>query len=156
MCKVADPYETQQHRYSPDGMRDERITVVRALADAITERDVEAALELCHPEDRSFSPCWHSSRRAPTAGSRALAGISRTSTRRGRNGESRSSSWYPGPDGCVVIVMSTHMRGKGSGLPFAERVANLWEFKDEKLWRATLYRDPADALRATGAPRPEN
>ena len=23
------------------------------------------------------------------------------------------------------------------------------EFKDEKLWRATLYRDPADALRAT-------
>jgi hypothetical protein len=25
----------------------------------------------------------------------------------------------------------------------------VWEFKDEKLWRATLYRDPADALRAT-------
>jgi ketosteroid isomerase-like protein len=53
-----------------------------------------------------------------------------------------------GPDGRVVIVMSTHMRGKGSGVPFAERVANVWEFKDEKLWRATLYRDPAEALRA--------
>lgn len=44
------------------------------------------------------------------------------------------------------------MRGKGSGLPIAERVANHWEFKDEKLWRATLYRDPADALRATEVP----
>ena len=56
------------------------------------------------------------------------------------------------PDGRVVIVMSTHMRGSGSGLPFAQRVANLWEFKDEKLWRATLYRDPDDALLAAGLP----
>jgi ketosteroid isomerase-like protein len=48
--------------------------------------------------------------------------------------------------------MSTHMRGSGSGLPFAQRVANLREFRDEKLWRATLYRDPAEALRATGMP----
>jgi ketosteroid isomerase-like protein len=54
-----------------------------------------------------------------------------------------------------VIVMSTHMRGKGSGLPFAQQLANVWEFKDEKLWRATLYRDPADALRATAASPPE-
>ena len=55
------------------------------------------------------------------------------------------------PDGRVVIVMSTHMRGRGSGLPFAEHLANVWEFKDEKLRRATLYRDPAEALRAIGA-----
>ena len=54
-------------------------------------------------------------------------------------------------DGRVAIVMSTHMRGRGSG-PIAERVANVWEFKDEKLWRATLYRVPADALRATDVP----
>jgi ketosteroid isomerase-like protein len=51
------------------------------------------------------------------------------------------------PDGRVVIIMSTHMRGRGSGVPFALRLANVWEFKDEKLWRATLYRDPADARR---------
>jgi ketosteroid isomerase-like protein len=52
-------------------------------------------------------------------------------------------------------VMSTHMRGKGSGLPFAQRVANVWEFKDEKLWRATLYRNPVDALRVTEVPQRE-
>ena len=46
------------------------------------------------------------------------------------------------PDGRVVIVMSTHMRGKSSGLPFTQRLANLWEFRDNKLWRATLYRVP--------------
>ena len=54
------------------------------------------------------------------------------------------------PDRRVVIVMSTHMRGNSSGLPLTRPVANLWEFRDEKLWRATLYRDPADALRAIG------
>lgn len=36
-------------------MWEERISVVRAFADAITERDVEAALELCHPEIEFFS-----------------------------------------------------------------------------------------------------
>jgi ketosteroid isomerase-like protein len=56
------------------------------------------------------------------------------------------------PDGRVVIVMSTHMRGKGSGIPLAERVAHVWEFKDEKLWRARLYRDPAEALAVAGLP----
>src|SRR5512133_436986 len=38
-----------------DGMWDERISVVRAFADAITERDVGAAIELCHPEIEFFS-----------------------------------------------------------------------------------------------------
>jgi ketosteroid isomerase-like protein len=54
---------------------------------------------------------------------------------------------FAAPDGRVAIVMSTHMRGKGSGLPFVERVAALWHFEDEKLRSATVYRDPADVLR---------
>jgi len=50
--------------------------------------------------------------------------------------------------------MSTHMRGKGSGLPYAHGAAHVREFKHETLWRATMFRDPADALRATRmAPR---
>jgi ketosteroid isomerase-like protein len=36
-------------------MWDERISLVRAFADAITDRDVEWALELCHPEVEFFS-----------------------------------------------------------------------------------------------------
>ena len=36
-------------------MWDERINLVRAFADAITERDLEAALEVCHPEIEFFS-----------------------------------------------------------------------------------------------------
>ena len=39
----------------PFAMWDERISAVQAFADAITERDLGAALELCHPEIEFFS-----------------------------------------------------------------------------------------------------
>jgi ketosteroid isomerase-like protein len=131
-------------------MWDERISVVRAFADAITERDVEAALELCHPEIEFFSLMAQ----LEASPYRGFAGIRRYF----RDIEATWEEWrveveqlLSAPDGRVVIVMSTHMRGRGSGLPFAQRVANVWEFKDEKLWRATLHRDPADALRDRSA-----
>jgi ketosteroid isomerase-like protein len=107
-----------------------------------------AAVELCHPEVEFFSLMAQ----LEASPYRGFAGIRRYF----KEIDATWAEWrveveqlLGAPDGRVVIVMSTHMRGKGSGLPFAERVANVWEFKDEKLWRATLYRDPADALRAT-------
>jgi ketosteroid isomerase-like protein len=135
-------------------MWDERINLVREFADAITERDLDAALEVCHPEIQFFS-LMAQLEASPYHG---FAGIRRYFA----DIDATWEEWrveverlLSAPDGRVVIVMSTHMRGKGSGLPFAQRLANVWEFKDEKLWRATLYRDPADALRATEAPPPE-
>ena len=128
-------------------MWDERIKTVRAFADAITERDLDAALPLCHAEIEFFSLLAQLEAR-PYHGH---AGIRRYF----KDVDATWDEWrvevehlVAAPDGRVVIVMSTHMRGRGSGLPFAERVANVWEFKDEKLWRAELYRDPAEALRA--------
>jgi ketosteroid isomerase-like protein len=136
-------------------MWNERIRVVQAFADAITERDVEAALQLCHPEIEFFSLLAQLEARPY----RGLAGIRRYF----RDIDTTWEEWRVeverlacAPDGRVVIVMSTHMRGRGSGLPFAQRVANVWEFKDEKLWRAGLYRDPAEALRVMAAPPLEN
>jgi ketosteroid isomerase-like protein len=131
-------------------MWDERTSTVRAFADAITERDVDAALELCHPEIEFFSLLAQLEAR-PYHGH---AGIRRYFN----DIDATWDEWrveverlLTAPDGRVVIVMSTHMRGKGSGLPFAQRVANVWEFRDEKLWRATLFRDPAEAVRAIEA-----
>jgi ketosteroid isomerase-like protein len=133
-------------------MWDERIRVVQGFADAITERDLQAALDLCHPEIEFFSLMAQ----LEASPYRGYAGIRRYF----REIDATWDEWRveverlsATPDGRVVIVMSTHMRGVGSGLPFAQRVTNVWEFKDEKLWRATMYRDPAEALRATEAPR---
>jgi ketosteroid isomerase-like protein len=132
-------------------MWEERISTVQAFADAITERDVEAGLDLCHPEVEFFSLLAQ----LEASPFRGFAGIRRYF----KDLDATWAEWrveveqlIAAPDGRVAIVMSTHMRGTGSGLPFAERVANIWEFKDEKLWCATLYRDPADALRAIESP----
>jgi ketosteroid isomerase-like protein len=118
-------------------MWEERISVVQAFADAITERDVEAGLALCHPEVEFFSLLAQ----LEASPYRGFAGIRRYF----KDLDATWAEWrveveqlVAAPDGRVAIVMSTHMRGTGSGLPFAERVANVWEFKDEKLWRATL------------------
>jgi ketosteroid isomerase-like protein len=133
-------------------MWDERTRSVRAFADAITERDVEAALEVCHPEIE-FPSLMAQLDATPYSG---YAGIRRYF----RDIDATWEEWrieveqlLSAPDGRVVIVMSTHMRGKESGLPLAQRVANVWEFRDEKLWRATLHRDPAEAVRAIAADR---
>jgi ketosteroid isomerase-like protein len=133
-------------------MWDERTRLVGAFADAITERDVEAALEVCHP-NIEFPSLMAQLDATPYSG---YAGIRRYF----RDIDATWEEWrieveqlLSAADGRVVIVMSTHMRGKESGLPFAQRVANVWEFKDEKLWRATLHRDPADAVRAIAADR---
>ena len=134
-----------------DGMWDERISAVQAFADAITERDLGAALELCHPEIEFFSLMAQ----LEASPYRGFAGIRRYFTEIDATWEEwrvEVERLVAAPDGRVAIVMSTHMRGRESGLPFAERVANVWEFKEEKLWRATLYRDPADALRAAEVP----
>ena len=131
-------------------MHPDRTSLVRAFADSITERDLDGALAVCHP-DVAFPSLMAQLDDRPYTGHdgirRYFADI-----------EATWDEWrvdveqlVQASDGTVVIVMRTHMRGRESGLPFAEHVANLWEFRDELLWRATLYRDPAEALRAAGS-----
>jgi ketosteroid isomerase-like protein len=132
-------------------MWDERISVVRGFTEAVTARDLDAALQFCHPEIEFFSLLAQ----LEASPYRGFAGIRRYF----KDIDTTWDEWrveveqlLPSPDGRVAIIMSTRMRGRGSGLPLVQRVAVLWQFKDEKLWRATLYRDPADAVRVTRTP----
>ena len=53
-------------------------------------------------------------------------------------------------DGRVVIVMTMHARGKGSGASVAERTAHIWTLTDGKLRHNEPYREPDEALRVLG------
>jgi ketosteroid isomerase-like protein len=131
-------------------MWDERIRRVRAFADAITARDVESALDVCHP-DVEFSSLMAQLDARPYSGHAGIRRYFREIDATWEEWRVEVEELVAAPDGRVVIVMSTHMRGKESGVPFTQHLANLWEFEDEKLLRASLYRDPADALRAIDA-----
>jgi ketosteroid isomerase-like protein len=121
---------------------------VRAFAEAVTAGDVEAAVEVCHPEIEFLSVL-------AVSGKRYLghAGIREYF-------EDVASAWAewrvevhriaPAPDGRVAIVMSMHVRGKESGAVLSARTDHVWTLRDGKLLRNEPFREPGEALRALG------
>jgi ketosteroid isomerase-like protein len=121
---------------------------VRGFADSITRGDVDAALEVCHPEVEFLSVL-------AVDGKAYLghAGIRQYF-------EDVTSAWDEWtvevhrtavvPDGRVVIEMTMHARGRESGLPIAVFAAHIWTLEDGKLLRNEPFREPELALRAAG------
>ena len=112
---------------------------VRALADAINRRDVDAAVAVCDPEIEFLSVL-------------AVSG----KAYRGHDGirqyfEDIASAWkewrvevhrvMPRADGRVVIEMTMHMTGKESGAPLSERTAHIWTLRGSKLLRNEPLRE---------------
>lgn len=123
-------------------------TPVRGFAEAITSSDLDAALEVCHPEVEFLSVL-------AVDGKAYLghAGIQQYF-------EDVTSAWDEWtvevhrtadlPDGRVVIEMTMHARGRESGLPIAVFAAHVWTLKDGKLLRNQPFREPEQALREAG------
>lgn len=121
---------------------------LRGFADAITRGDVDAALEVCHPEVEFLSVL-------AVDGKAYLghAGIRQYF-------EDVTSAWDEWtvevhrtadvPDGRVMIEMTMHARGRESGLPFAVFTAHIWTLKEGKLLRNQPFREPEQALREVG------
>jgi ketosteroid isomerase-like protein len=118
------------------------------FADAVTRGDREAALAVCHPEIELDS----------MLGITGRAYVGHAGIREYFDDvESAWEHWtveveraVEGPDGRVVIVMTMHARGKGSGLTLAARTAHVWTVLDGRLRRNQLYREPDHALRELG------
>jgi ketosteroid isomerase-like protein len=121
---------------------------VRGFAEAITSSDLDAALEVCHPEVEFLSVL-------------AVDGKAYL----GHDGirqyfEDVTSAWDEWtvevhrtadlPDGRVVIEMTMHARGRESGLPIAVFAAHVWTLKDGKLLRNQPFREPEQARREVG------
>ena len=122
--------------------------VARRFADAITRGDRDSALAVCHPEVELDS----------------VLGISGRAYH-GHDGineylDDVASAWehwtveveqvVEAQDGRVVIVMTMHARGRGSGLTLTARTAHIWTLRDGRLLRNQLYREPEQALRDLG------
>lgn len=130
------------------GAEEER--AVLGLAEAINARDVEAAVAVCDPEIEFLSVL-------------AVSG----KAYRGHDGireyfEDITSAWEewrvevhrvaPAADGRVIIEMTMHMRGKGSGAPLSERTAHIWTLRDSKLLRNQPLRESDPEVRHAGGP----
>jgi ketosteroid isomerase-like protein len=113
---------------------------VLGFADAITNGDLDAALEVCHPEIEFLSVLAVSGR----------AYVGHEGIR--QYFEDFASAWAQWrvdvhgveelPDGRVEIVMTMHFRGKESGATLSERTAHIWTLKDGRLLRNEPVRRP--------------
>ena len=54
-------------------------------------------------------------------------------------------------DGCVLILLRSRVRGKGSGINVEARYAHLWTMRDGRGVRVDAYFDRDEALRALEA-----
>jgi ketosteroid isomerase-like protein len=124
---------------------------VRGFAAAITQYDPDAAVAVCDPEIEFLSVL-------------AVDGHAYV----GHEGIRRyfddiASAWEEWrvevhqtaetPDGRVVIEMTMHARGKGSGAPISVFAAHIWTLKDGKLLRNQPFREPEQAVQAAGLNR---
>ena len=51
---------------------------------------------------------------------------------------------------CVLVLGRLQGRGRGSGAPVDAPMANIMDFRGGRIWRARVYLDRADALKAVG------
>lgn len=121
---------------------------VRRYAEAITRGDLDAALEVCHPEVEFLSVL--------AVDGKAYVGHAGIR----QYFEDVTSAWDEWtveihrtagvPDGRVVIEMTMHARGRESGLPIAVFAAHVWTLRHGKLLRNQPFREPEQAHLAAG------
>jgi ketosteroid isomerase-like protein len=122
--------------------------MARRFAEAITGCDRDSAVAVCHPEIEFSSVLGISGR----------AYLGHDGVRQYLDDvESAWDDWtveveqiVEAEDARVVIVMTMHARGRGSGATLATRTAHIWTLRDGKLFRNQPYRDPDGALRDVG------
>jgi molybdopterin-synthase adenylyltransferase len=120
----------------------------RRFAHAVTSCDVEAAVALCHPEVEFDSVLGISGR--AYLGHEGIRQYFDDVASAWREWRVEVEQVTEAADGRVVIVMTMHARGKGSGASVAERTAHIWTLTDGKLRHNEPYREPDEALRVLG------
>ena len=50
----------------------------------------------------------------------------------------------------VLMLGRIHGRGRGSGVPVDAPIANILDFRGDRIWRSRVYFDRAEALRTAG------
>jgi ketosteroid isomerase-like protein len=122
---------------------------VRNFAVAIDRCDVEAAVALCDPEIEFLSVFALDGRAY-----RGHEGIRRYFTDVVAAWEHYHMEVHrvvAAADGRVAIVMTMHVRGRGSGLAMSDPTGHVWTLRNGRLLRNRVYREPAEALAAVGA-----
>jgi ketosteroid isomerase-like protein len=122
---------------------------VYAFAVAIDKGDVEAAVEVCDPEIE-FRSVFAIDGRAYVG----HAGIRQYFVDVATTWDTYHMEVHRvvgGRDGRVAIIMTMHVRGRGSGVAISDPTGHVWTLRNGRLLRNRVYREPTEALAAINA-----
>ena len=129
-------------------MSQENIDVVKQVLAAFSRYDFDGALEHFHPdavlEMADEDPLYRQ-----YVGREGVKNFW-TSLFRFWEGWHVETERFEAAGNEVVVVYRVVLRGRDSRVPLQQRLAQLAEFRDGKVARSKLYRDPAKALEAVG------
>jgi ketosteroid isomerase-like protein len=133
-------------------MSQENVEIFRSASEAYNRRDVEALLEVAHPDVE-----WH------PAAFRALTGAEGSVYRQHKGMRqmfrevdeslgAADTEWFDVRDlgERVIATGRLHTRGRASGAKTESPVAVVADFADGKILRVRTYLDPREALEAAG------
>jgi ketosteroid isomerase-like protein len=131
-------------------MVQDKADVARRVIDAYNRRDADGLFaELATPDFE-----WHPGivRALGGGGYRGREGVERFRADTDENWEELQSAAEEFRDlGDRVLVLGTLKgRGKGSGAPVDTPALTILDFRGERVWRARVYLDRAEGLRAAG------
>ena len=124
---------------------------IRASTDALNAWDFDALADVFHPE------LEHHSTFAALQGE-----VYRGIDGQRRRWENVNATWddfrlsvtavHDVDDERAVVELRLQGRAKGSGVPLDDSLAQLWTWRDGKVWRIVTYADADGALAAASAP----
>jgi ketosteroid isomerase-like protein len=133
-------------------MPEENVEIVRGILEAISERDLDAAMGLASDD---FEADWSNSRGLLSGVHRGLDQARESFTAFLEPWE--SLRWEPEElieldDERVLLASHVQMRGHGSGVDVSARGASIWTIRDGKVAAVKLYQSKAEALDAVRRP----
>jgi ketosteroid isomerase-like protein len=144
--------DARNGRDTARAMSEEKVEVEKLAAsvlDALNRRDPDALLDMVHPDYELHS------RLVAVEGNVYKGPEGFREYFRDLEGGFRDFRWEADeiigePPGNVVVVFRFRGRGRESGVPVGGLAAQLWIFRDGKVWRNTVYRTKSEALEAAG------
>ena len=128
----------------------DRVDVARRVVDAYNRRDVDTLFAELATPDFEYYPAVV--RALDGGGYRGREGVERFKNDTEENWEELQTIPEEFRDlGARVVVLGRIVgRGKGSSAPVEESFANVLDFRGDRIWRARVYLDHAEGLRAAG------
>ena len=131
-------------------MSQENVELVRRYVEAFNRADVEACVELSHPQTEADVSRATGPYAGVYRGAEAVRGLLESYFEAWEALRWEPNSFAQPTEGCVVMPFHASGRGKGSEIEVDAHAATIWTVRGGKISRIQLFPTEREALEAAG------